>query len=116
MCKYCANFFDEEFAKQFEIQKTAAMARKTHIDSPSKLEDKSLRFIRTVRVGSTVTEAAVEEANSGSDKGKSFLLSASGKAHKAMDIIGEKITENSKVAVFEEMRISTEIALGLDTL
>lgn len=112
MCRYCANFFDEEFAKKFEIQKTAAMARKTHIDSPSKTEDKSMRFIRTVRVGSTVTDAAISE--SASDKG--FLMNASGKAHKAMDIIGEKITENAKVAVFEEMRISTEIALGLDAL
>lgn len=116
MCRYCANFFDGEFAKQFEIQKTAAMARKTHIESPNKTQDKSMRFIRTVRVGSTVTEQAVEDANSDYDKGKSFLLSASGKAHKAMDIIGEKITENAKVANFEELRISTEIALGLDAL
>lgn len=116
MCRYCANFFDEEFAKKFEIQKTAAMARKTHIDSPNKIEDKSLRYIRTVRVGSNVTDAAVADANGEDSTDKKFLLSASGKAHKAMDIIGEKITENAKVANFEELRISTEIALGLDSL
>ncbi len=113
VCRYCANFFDEEFAKQFEIQKTAAMARVTHITSPDKVQDKSMRYIRTVRVGSTVDDTAVSAAND--DKANNtFMLNSSGKAHKAMDVIGEKIAENAKVASFEEIRISTEIALGLD--
>ena len=113
VCRYCANFFDEEFAKQFEIQKTAAMARVTHITSPEKVHDKSMRYIRTVRVGSTVDDTAVSAAND-DEANNTFMLNSSGKAHKAMDVIGEKIVENAKVASFEEIRISTEIALGLD--
>ncbi len=116
VCRYCANFFDEEFAKQFEVRKTAAMARRTHIDSPNKIEDKSLRFIRTIRVGSAANDSVFGTDGQEREAPNTFLMNASGKAHKAMDIIGEKIAENAKVAVHEELRISTEIALGLDTL
>ena len=41
------------------------------------------------------------------------LVTASSKAHKAMDIIGEKIEQNAKIAAFQEIKISTEIMLGL---
>lgn len=116
VCRYCANFFDEEFAKQFEIRKTAAMARITHIDSPNKIEDKSLRFIRTIRVSSAANDSVFGADGHEREAPNTFLMNASVKAHKAMDIIGEKIAENAKVAVHEEMRISTEIALGLDAL
>lgn len=116
VCRYCAKFFDEEFAKQFEIRKTAAMVRRTHIDSPNKMEDKSLRFIRTIRVGSAANESVFGTDGHEREAPNTFLMNSSVKAHKAMDIIGEKIAENAKVAVHEELRISTEIALGLDAL
>jgi len=34
-------------------------------------------------------------------------------SYKAMDVIGDKVAENAKVATFEEIKISTEILLGI---
>ena len=107
MCRYCANFFKFDFAKQFAIQRTALNARKVHniVEGEQDPANKSLRYIRTVRTSSTVSDSA-EEA-------EQLLITASAKAHKAMDVIGDKVAENAKVATFEEIKISTEILLGI---
>lgn len=112
VCRYCANFFDVSFARKFDTTETAAMARKSFMMG-AEHQEKSMRFIRTVRMPSvvdvnntsTITETGAEAAV--------VLLTASAKAHKAMDAIGEKVAENSKIAAFEEIKISTEILLGL---
>lgn len=118
VCRYCANFFDVGFAKKFETAETAATARKSFVYG-TEYEDKSMKFIRTVRIPSGLPSKTDSSAalaiHTGDDASAEILLSASAKAHKAMDVIGEKIAENAKVAEFEEIKISTEIMLGLSS-
>ena len=56
--------------------------------------------------GDGMSGSAVEEALR--------LCSASAKAHKAMDVIGERIEQNARIATFEEIKISTEMLLGIE--
>lgn len=115
MCRYCANFFHDDFAKQFQMQTTAAMARKSHIFQEGEIHpaDKSLRYIRTVRMSSNVQADDAQRDPTTGEHTAEVLHTASAKAHKALDIIGEKMEENAKVATFEEIKISTEIMLGI---
>jgi hypothetical protein len=115
VCKYCANFFHEDFTKQFEIKQTAAARRKSDmlIDGEHNPDVKSMRFIRTVRVSSGVNAADAGVDPKTGENVANVLHTASAKAHKAMDVIGSKMEENAKVATFEEIKISTEILLGI---
>jgi hypothetical protein len=116
VCKYCANFFNKDFANRHCTQETAAMARKTHIyNEEEHPHDKSMRYIRTVRMASTTTtaETANLDPETAAQVASEVLHTGSAKAHKAMDVIGEKMEANAKVATFEEIKISTEIQLGI---
>jgi hypothetical protein len=118
ICRYCANFFDADFAKKFETQETAAMARKTHVyDGEVHPDEKSLRYIRTVRKSADMSAESAgtlsEAAQASTEGGAMKPYTASAKAHKAMDIIGERMEANDKAAAFEEIKVQTEQLLGL---
>lgn len=113
VCKYCANFFHEDFVKQFQLKNTPAMMRTSLQVIPDEEDpaQKSLRYIRTVRMPSGIPGTAVDPVTG--ESVADVLHTASAKAHKAMDIIGERMEQNAKVATFEEIKISTEILLGI---
>ena len=97
------------------------MLRHTHnlLEGEVHPADKSMRYIRTVRVKAGGedphnTTTGSSNATINSEENSTMLLhTSSAKAHKALDVIGDKITENAKIATFEEMKISTEILLGI---
>jgi hypothetical protein len=96
------------------------MARKTHVyDGEVHPDEKSLRYIRTVRksadmsAGGAATLSEATAAQAGTEGGAVKPYTASAKAHKAMDIIGERMEANDKAAAFEEIKVQTEQLLGL---
>jgi hypothetical protein len=100
------------------------MARKTHTyDGEVHPDEKSLRYIRTVRrsadmstaegAAATTLSDATAAAQGSAANSAPTLYTASAKAHKAMDIIGERMEDNNKAAAFEEIKVQTEQLLGL---
>ena len=96
MCDYCSNFFDNDFAGQFITTKTASATRIIH-----RIEGDDEVVVDTRK--STGFPHVVVEGEP----------STPGLSDKALDVIVKLMDKNEKIANFEEIKINTEILLGV---
>lgn len=100
VCAYCAQFFNADFAEQFDAIHTAVMVRKTHLlegeDLPMAAAERSFLCVRKTSI--------MVSSSTGSGKDE------------ALDVIAKRVIENQRLADYEKIRIATEISLGISSL
>ena len=132
VCKYCVDFFKGNFPDHFAKQSGAAYASSysSGFDLLNELElvksprESPLPTELICSSTSTVSVATLGQLDRADEEERSWTpisdvaevpATASAKARRALDAIGERVVENAKIATFEEMKLSTEVLLGIST-
>lgn len=96
MCTYCANFVDTDFAEQFITATTPASTHSSFALFGNEDDDLVL--------GSDHHHAVSEHHH---------LVRMQGESEKALDVIAKEMVKNENIAQFEEIKVNTEMMLGV---
>mmetsp|Transcript_11533 Transcript_11533/g.18913 ORF Transcript_11533/g.18913 Transcript_11533/m.18913 type:complete len:280 (+) Transcript_11533:87-926(+) len=102
VCNYCSKFVDPDFASKFITERTAASKRIASIDDHEEVGPLSPK---STAGNSKLLEATPEDGSLKVDRAKS--------KDAAVQAVADEMTKNEKIANFEEIKVNTEIMLGV---
>lgn len=108
VCQYCSHFVDTSFADKFSTAVTPK-----HVKKSFNADDELTQRRRRASLRESELEEIMVSTKDGENNSISVRSCNSESAERALDIMAREMEKNLQIASFEEIKVSTERALGV---